>query len=73
MLAQIARGFGIHEMTLDTWLLKADIENGARSGVTVSELAGLGDLWRRNGLLEQVNEVLRRAAGYLSQANLPGK
>jgi len=28
---------------------------------------------RRNRLLEQENEVLRRAAAYLSQANLPGK
>jgi hypothetical protein len=29
-------------------------------------------LIRRNRLLEQENEVLRRAAAYLSQANLPG-
>ena len=28
------------------------------------------DLRRRNWLLEQENEVLRRAAAYLSQANL---
>ena len=28
---------------------------------------------RRIRLLEQENEVLRRAAAYLSQANLPGK
>ena len=28
---------------------------------------------RRVKLLEQENEVLRRAAAYLSQANLPGK
>ena len=28
---------------------------------------------KRIKLLEQENEVLRRAAAYLSQANLPGK
>jgi hypothetical protein len=33
----------------------------------------LNKLKRRNRLLEQENEVLRRAAAYLSQANLPGK
>ena len=33
----------------------------------------LRELRRRNRLLEQENEVLRRAAAYLSQANLPGK
>ena len=37
------------------------------------ELAELRELKRRNRLLEQENEVLRRAAAYLSQANLPGK
>ena len=33
----------------------------------------LRELRRRNRLLELENEVLRRAAAYLSQANLPGK
>ncbi|MFC7465665.1 hypothetical protein [Brachybacterium sp. GCM10030252] len=33
----------------------------------------LGDARRRIRPLEQENEVLRRAAAYLSQANLPGK
>jgi transposase len=31
------------------------------------------ELKKRVRLLEQENEVLRRAAAYLSQANLPGK
>ena len=38
-----------------------------------SENEEVRDLKRRNRLLEQENEVLRRAAAYLSQANLPGK
>ena len=37
-----------------------------------SESAELRELRRRNRLLERENEVLRRAAAYLSQANLPG-
>jgi transposase len=37
------------------------------------ESAELCELRRRNRLLEQENEVLRRAAAYLSQSNLPGK
>jgi len=72
-LAQVAKDFGIHEMTLNKWMRKADIEDGTRPGVTSSESAELRDLRRRNRLLEQENEVLRRAAAYLSQANLPGK
>ena len=42
-------------------------------GVTGAESVELRELKRRNRLLEQENEVLRRAAAYLSQANLPGK
>lgn len=31
------------------------------------------DLRRRNHLLEQENQVSRRGAAYLAQANLPGR
>lgn len=72
-LAQVAKDFGIHEMTLNQWMRRADVEDGIRPGVSLSESAELRDLRRRNRLLEQENEVLRRAAAYLSQANLPGK
>jgi len=58
---------------LSTWLAKADIEDGNRPGITESEAAQVRELKKRNRLLEQENEVLRRAAAYLSQANLPGK
>jgi hypothetical protein len=34
---------------------------------------GLGELRRRNGLLEWGNEVLRRAAVYLPQSNVPSR
>ncbi len=72
-LAQVARDFGIHEMTLQKWLRKADVDEGVKPGVTSEQARELRDLKRRNRLLEQENEVLRRAAAYLSQSNLPGK
>ena len=72
-IKQIAADFGISETCLQNWLRQADVENGNRPGTTVSESAELRELRRRNRLLEQENEVLRRAAAYLSQANLPGK
>ncbi|WP_412746017.1 IS3 family transposase [Krasilnikovia sp. MM14-A1004] len=68
---QIAKDFGVHPMTLFKWLRQADVDAGAKPGVTRSESAELRELRRRNKLLEQENEVLRRAAAYLSQANLP--
>jgi transposase-like protein len=72
-LKQIAADFGISESCLANWLSAADIEDGTRPGSTVAENAELREARRRIRLLEQENEVLRRAAAYLSQANLPGK
>ena len=60
-------------MTLHKWLRQADIDDGNRPGKTREDSAELRELRRRNRLLEQENEVLRRTAAYLSQANLPGK
>ncbi|MFI9538078.1 IS3 family transposase [Nocardia fusca] len=70
-LDQVAADFGIHPMTLTKWMRQADIDEGAKPGTTRSESDELRELRRRNRLLEQENEVLRRAAAYLSQANLP--
>ncbi len=70
---QIAKDFGVHPMTLFKWLRQAGIEDGAKPGVSRSESAELRELRRRNKVLEQENEVLRRAAAYLSQVNLPGE
>ncbi|MBG6226797.1 transposase-like protein [Arthrobacter sp. CAN_A2] len=72
-IEQIARDFGVHPMTLTKWIRNADIDEGARPGQTRVEGAELREARKRIRLLEQENEVLRRAAAYLSQANLPGK
>ncbi|MGY2093528.1 transposase [Nocardia gipuzkoensis] len=72
-LDQVAADFGIHPMTLSKWMRQADIDEGKKPGVSSSESDELRELRRRNRLLEQENEVLRRAAAYLSQAHLPGK
>lgn len=72
-LAQIAKDFGVHVGTLDKWMRQARIEAGEQPGQTSSESAELRELRKRNRLLEQENEVLRRAAAYFAQAHLPGK
>jgi transposase len=72
-LEQIAKDFGIHPMTLSNWLSQDAIDNGNKPGTTTADNAELREANKRIRLLEQENEVLRRAAAYLSQANLPGK
>lgn len=72
-LEQVAADFGVHPMTLSKWMRQSDVDDGVKPGTTSSESAELRSAKRRIRLLEQENEVLRRAAAYLSQSNLPGK
>lgn len=69
-IEQVAADFGISAATLQNWLDEAAVEDGDRPGQTVDEAAEVRELRRRNRLLEQENEGLRKAAAYLSQANL---
>jgi len=72
-IEQIAKDFGVHPMTLQKWLRRADIETGAKPGQTRTEAAELREARKRIRLLEQENEVLRRALAYVSQGSWPGK
>ncbi|GHJ54466.1 transposase [Nonomuraea sp. TT08I-71] len=70
-VAQIAKDFGISESCLHRWLKLADIEGRGRPGATSSESAELRELRRRNKLLEQANEILRRAAAFFAKEIAP--
>ncbi len=72
-IEQIAKDFGVHPMTLQKWMRRADIDEVTKPGQPRAEDTELREARKRIRLLEQENEVLRRAAAYLSQANLPGK
>jgi len=70
-MSQIAKDFGISESCLHRWLKLADVEDGLRPGITQAEAAEMRELKKRNRLLEQENEVLRRAAVYLGRGLNP--
>ena len=70
-LSQVARDFGISDSCLNRWLKIAAVDDGLKAGSTTDEHRENRELKRRVKLLEQENEVLRRAAAYLGQANLP--
>jgi transposase len=69
-IRDIARDFGISESCVRNWLRAADAAQDRRGSGNRPESEELRELRRRNRQLEQENEVLRRAAAYLSQANL---
>ncbi len=66
-LKQVAKDFGISESCLANWLRKADIEDGNRPGITRADSDELRELRKRNKLLEQENEILRRAAAFFAR------
>ncbi|WP_344691633.1 IS3 family transposase [Blastococcus jejuensis] len=73
-VAQVAKDFGISETCLQRWLKIADREDGFappnssdRGGGSKDESAELRELRRRNKLLEQENEILRRATAYFAR------
>src|SRR5438552_18967148 len=70
-MSQVAKDFGISESCLHRWVKRAEIEDGVREGLTLAEEAEIRELRKRNRLLEQENEVLRRAAVYLGQGLVP--
>ena len=70
-MAQIAKDFGISESCVGRWVRMADTDDGVRPGPTTSESAELRDLKRRNRVLEQEVEILRRAAAYFAKDVAP--
>jgi transposase len=62
--AQIAEDFGISEHSVQRWLKQADIDDGVVEGTTTTEQDELVALKRRNRVLEQEVEILRRATAY---------
>src|SRR4051794_11125480 len=71
-MAQVAKDFGISASCLKRWLV-IDERKSSPPTSSDTESTELREANKRIRLLEQENEVLRRAAAYLSQANLPGK
>jgi transposase len=70
-VSKIAKDLGISESCLRNWMHQADADDnrdGAR--LSGSEKKELAELRRRNRLLEQENEILRRAAAYFARENV---
>jgi transposase len=70
-VAKIAKDLGISDSCLRNWMAQADAdENGGGQRLTSEEKKELAELRRRNRVLEQENEILRRAAAYFARENV---
>ena len=69
--SQISKDFGISNATLHNWLKKADVEDWVRPGLTEADAQELRVLKKRNRVLEQEVEILKRAAAYFARELSP--
>ena len=70
-VSKIAKDLGISDSCLRNWIRQADSdEEDSSGGLPSGEKKELADLRRRNRLLEQENEMLRRAAAYFARENV---
>ena len=70
-IKQIAVDFGVSEASLQNWLGEGGVEVGSGLGVKIVEPADLREARKPIRLLEQENEVLRRAAANMSEWDAP--
>lgn len=69
-VAEIARDLGISDSCLRNWMAQADINDGARPGLTTDERAELVRLRREKRVLEMEIEILKRASAYFARENV---
>jgi transposase len=70
-VAKIARDLGISNSCLRNWMAQADAdEHGSSRRLASTEKKELAELPKRNKLLDQENEILRRAAPYFARENV---
>ena len=66
----IAPKIGCTPTTLLDWIKRAEIDRGARPGVTTEERERLKALGKENRELRRANEILKSASAFFAQAAL---
>jgi transposase-like protein len=66
----IAPKIGCVPQTLLEWVKQAEVDSGARMGVTTDEAQRIKDLEREVKELRRANEILKLASAFFAQAEL---
>jgi transposase-like protein len=69
-IESIAPKIGCVAQTLLDWVKQAEIDAGARPGVSTSEAQRIKELERENRELRRANEILKLASAFFAQAEL---
>ena len=66
-IGQVAKDFELTETAVREWVKQADIDDGARPGLTSAEREELAQLRRENRRLREDVEVLKRATAFFAK------
>ena len=66
-ITSIATKCGMTPETLRKWIRRAQVDSGARGGVTSDERERLRDLERENRELRRANEILKAASAFFAR------
>ena len=66
-ITSIATKCGITPETVRTWVRRAEVDAGARPGVTTDERKRVAELERENRELRRANEILKAAAAFFAR------
>lgn len=66
-VADVAKEFDLHQVTIYRWLRQAGVDAGERDGLTSEEKAELVRLRRENAELREEKEILKKFAAWSAQ------
>ena len=69
-IESIAPKIGCVPQTLHEWVKQAEVDSGARPGVSTTEAQRIKDLEREVKELRRANEILKVASAFFAQAEL---
>jgi len=70
VLSRVARQLDVGLESLRSWVKQAEVDAGARPGLSTTEQAELTEMRREIRELRQANEILRAAAAFFGAAEL---
>ena len=65
-IKRIADQLGVHPEALRGWVKQAEIDTGARAGITSAEAARIAELERENRELRRANAILKSASAFFA-------
>jgi len=66
-ICSIAEKFGTTSETMRRWVRQAEVDGGARPGVSTNEAKRIRDLERENRELRRANEILKSASAFFAR------